>query len=452
MDQQVEVLRARLAEISERCAQIQESADRSGRGLTRAENSEIETLFEEFETVEKQLATRERIANIGGGGRKTEPNPIGGGMPGAGGRRFDPRQCALTGGRYADLFGPVPNSAKQSNPFRSFGEYALAAIHDPLDPRLRQIRGDAGGMTEGVGEDGGFAVPLQFFGDLLDASYELEALRPRCGVIPMSSNMVVTPRFDYFDNTNAKRAGLTLQWADEGGTFTDQKAKVLPMTIRANKAGIFVRVTNEAAEDIPSFERRLQAAMVNAIAAGLDYAILWGTGAGTWLGVLQAPALIVVPKETASPQAADTLLEINIVKMAAALHPSCWRNAIWLCSPSTLSQLFQMSQAIGPYQGVRTAMITQTDQGLRILGKEVVVTDACAIVGDLGDLILGDFSKYVVGLRREARLETTIHANWATDEWGVRMILRAGAQPEWGSPVKLRTGDTVSSFVALEAR
>jgi HK97 family phage major capsid protein len=268
----------------------------------------------------------------------------------------------------------------------------------------------------------------------------------------MSSNMVVTPRFDYFDNTNAKRAGLTLQWADEGGTFTDQKAKVLPMTIRANKAGIFVRVTNEAAEDIPSFERRVQAAMVNAIAAGLDYAILWGTGAGTWLGVLQAPALIVVPKETASPQAPDSLLEINITKMAAALHPSCWRNAIWLCSPSTLAQLFQMSQATGPYQGVRTAMIAQTDQGLRILGKEVVVTDACAIVGDVGDLVLGDFSKYVVGLRREARLETTIHANWQTDELGVRMILRAGAQPEWQSPVKLRTGDEVSCFVALEAR
>ena len=58
------------------------------------------------------------------------------------------------------------------------------------------------------GEDGGYAVPTQFFGDLLDASYELEALRPRCGVIPMSSNMVVTPRFDYFLDSTDRRNRL----------------------------------------------------------------------------------------------------------------------------------------------------------------------------------------------------------------------------------------------------
>ena len=75
MDQQAEVLRARLAEIADRCQQIQEAADRSGREITRAENSEIETLSEEFETVEKQLQARERIAGITGGGARPTPAP-----------------------------------------------------------------------------------------------------------------------------------------------------------------------------------------------------------------------------------------------------------------------------------------------------------------------------------------------------------------------------------------
>ena len=67
--------------------------------------------------------------------------------------------------------------------------------------------------------------------------------------------------------------------------------------------------------------------------------------------------------------------------------------------------------------------------------------------------MLGDFSKYLVGLRREARLETSIHSGWQTDEMGVRMILRLAGQPEWISAVKPRDGtNTVSCFVALETR
>jgi hypothetical protein len=55
-----------------------------------------------------------------------------------------------------------------------------------------------------------------------------------------------------------------------------------------------------------------------------------------------------------------------------------------------------------------------------------------------GDLILGDFSKYLIGLRREARLETSIHSGWQTNEMGVRMIVRLAGQPEWKAPVKPR--------------
>lgn len=451
---QIEALHIRMGQIALRAEQIQAAADQEGRELTRTESVEIDTLVEEFDVVERQIKTREGAARITVGGRKTEPNPIDGPALSAPRRSsfishlVPPSERRVLGARMAELFGSPPNTGKI--PFRSAEEYFRTAMVDPADPRFRQIRN--AGLNENIGEDGAYHVPNVYSDVLLDDSLALEALRPRCSVIPMTSNQVFAPQFDYHDNTNGQRAGLALQWADEGGVFVDQKTKTLPLTIRANKCGIFIRATSEVLEDAPSFDVRLHTAMVRAIAAGLDYAILWGNGAGTWLGVLQSPCLKVVAKETAPAQSADTLLEINITKMAAALHPSCWPNAIWVCSPSTLAQLFQMAQATGPYQGVRTAMITQTDQGLRILGKEVVITDAAAILGDLGDLVLGDFSRYLIGLRREVRLETSLHKYWQSDELSIRMIMRAGGQPEWGKPIKLRTGDTVSCFVALEAR
>ena len=69
------------------------------------------------------------------------------------------------------------------------------------------------------------------------------------------------------------------------------------------------------------------------------------------------------------------------------------------------------------------------------------------------DIILADFSQYAIGLRKEMRLESSIHARFSTDQTSWRMIVRIDGQPLWDEVLTLEDGtNTVSPFVTLAAR
>jgi len=430
---------------------IVDEAEASGEALSGDAHDAHQEALAIIAAVKHEMEARDQLgdrAPRSRSGRLSTPTMPGASWQGPTQRGWQSPRFAGRPASYVALFGAPPAAIRDTGSFPSLGAFLIAAAMNPLDPRFRATNA---GMTEEYGEDGGFAVPPGFYANLLDASLEEEVIRPRATVIPMDSSMVAAPSFDYTDQTGAKRAGLVLTWMGESAPATNQVAKLTPIHLRANKGGIWIAVSNEAAEDIPLFERRIVRVTTDAITAGLDLAFLFGNGAGQPLGIMNSPALVTVTKE--SGQAPATINEDNIVKMSARLHPSSWSRAVWLMSPTCVAQVYKLAQAAGPNQGVRTAVITETDQGLRILGKEVIVTDACAPLGTTGDIIFGDLSKYLIGLRREARLQTSVHSGWSTDEIGVRMVLRLGGQPEWKAPIKLRDGtNTVSAFVALETR
>jgi HK97 family phage major capsid protein len=418
---------------------IVDGAETAGRDITPQENDAADYALEVLAGIKDEMDARDKAGDRSprsSTGRLTSPGVPGGGSPEA---------RPLSGGR---LFNQMfPDAPRGRSEFASFGELVLASALNPLDPRLN-IRNAS--MSEGVGADGGFAVPMDFYGGLLDAALDLEVIRPRCNVIPITSNTVAIPMWNN-DTTGTKRAGLTLTWQAEGATASYQSASLVVGNFKAHKGSIYVAVSNEAAEDIPVFARRIETAMVNAIAAGLDWVFTFGTGVGQPLGIMNAPALITVSKE--GSQSADTIVEANVLKMAARLQPSSWANSVWLASPTALAQILALAQAAGPFAGGRTALFTERDGSLFLLTRPLIVTDACAPIGDTGDLILCDPSKYLVALRREARLESSIHVKFDADQLAVRMVLRLDGQPDQGAAMKLRDGtNTVSAFVALEAR
>src|SRR5262245_4218461 len=107
-----------------------------------------------------------------------------------------------------------------------------SAVREAMLNPTEKPRSFKNSMSEGVGEDGGFAVPPGWYGGLLDESLEVEQLRPLCNVIPMTGPQVTVPAFDNTTQTGAKRANLQLVWADELSTQTDQTAKLRTMTLR----------------------------------------------------------------------------------------------------------------------------------------------------------------------------------------------------------------------------
>jgi HK97 family phage major capsid protein len=83
--------------------------------------------------------------------------------------------------------------------------------------------------------------------------------------------------------------------------------------------------------------------------------------------------------------------------------------------------------------------MTESNGQFSILTRPVIFTEKTETLGNKGDLMLCDFSQYVVGLREGMRFDTSIQ--------------RHDGQPLWDSALTLEDGSTtVSPFVVLEAR
>ncbi len=133
-----------------------------------------------------------------------------------------------------------------------------------------------------------------------------------------------------------------------------------------------------------------------------DKAFLKGSGAGEPLGILNSDCLLVQAKE--SGQSASTINYLNLTGMLSMLHPACFKGSVWICHQSTIPQLLQLSIAVGT-GGSHVPVMTEKDGGFSILTRPVIFTEKVEALRSQGDILLADFSQYVVGLREEMRID-----------------------------------------------
>jgi len=129
-------------------------------------------------------------------------------------------------------------------------------------------------------------------------------------------------------------------------------------------------------------------------------------------------------------------------------------STVWLAHPTCKPQLMTMHQSVGtgggpvyiPSEGAASKPYET------LLGKRVIYTTHCATLGDAGDIILADLSRYGVGLRREMRLDKSQHYSFNTDEEYWRLIARVDGKPLDSSTTTLPDGTEVAPFVTLAER
>jgi HK97 family phage major capsid protein len=73
-------------------------------------------------------------------------------------------------------------------------------------------------------------------------------------------------------------------------------------------------------------------------------------------------------------------------------------------------------------------------------------------LGDLGDILLVDLTKYAVGLRHELQIDVSNAPGWLTDTISYRVVVRVDGMPIWSSAFTPEHGVTQSWAVMLQAR
>ena len=100
-------------------------------------------------------------------------------------------------------------------------------------------------------------------------------------------------------------------------------------------------VSDELLQDQTALESIASQAFSEEIMFMTEDAIFEGDGVGKPLGVLNAPCLVTVPKD--SGQATQTLSLNNIVTMWARMWIRSRKNAVWFIKQDVEPQLYQLS-------------------------------------------------------------------------------------------------------------
>ena len=423
-------------------------------GTTRADQVRREAAERELAEITEELGTapsavttdvRDRMRRVGAGPANDAGMTYA--LPSIGSRTEGPARGTIAAG-LASLFGDTEPMA------------------DPdLDPEARAevdrvLSAVASGqlMAEGLTtrQDGALAVPGPMSRRWLETALEDEshiARLCRFEPFPVEGNSWTFPAWDDVDETSDAEAGVTAAWTEERGTLSPQKPKLRAFTAHLKKLGVLVRVSSEMQSDaVSSFASQLSMKLTRALGKRLDKAIIDGSGAGMPEGVLNSDATITVSKE--GSQAANTILLENITKMYSRLLPSAAERATWLIHTSTLPQMLQLSLAIGTAGAIPAwGFVPDGRGGYTLLGRPVVVTSRLSQLGTVGDIIVGDFSQYLLTTKGSVALARSEHLYFDSDEIAVRGIVRADGGVTLKGPVTPQSGsDTLSAFVTLETR
>jgi HK97 family phage major capsid protein len=317
-------------------------------------------------------------------------------------------------------------------------------------------------MGEGVGEDGGFLVPPEFRDGIMKVVEGEDSLLSRCDGSTTARN-AVTQNLD--ETTPWSTAGIVAYWEGEGQAAATSGAKVGQTTLRLNKLFARVDVTDELLEDAPQLDNYLRVKAPEVMTSVINLAIISGNGVGKPLGFMKSSALVTVAKETSQPS--DTLHHRNVVKMMSRMYAPCWPRSIWIMNQDVLPQLNLMAfQDVGqrtasdtsaspfPAYMPPTTLLAGEPFGT-LLGRPILPLQGMETLGDLGDIALVDLTKYrAITKSGGARVDTSIHLKFDTDETVFRFIFRLAGAPWWSKPITPRSGssNTLSAFVTLASR
>lgn len=349
----------------------------------------------------------------------------------------------------------------------SFGEFlrdiafATRSQMRDVSPRLamhqkRNIKAAASGGNEALPAEGGFLVGTDFVAGIVQRMYD-NSLAARCARmgITAASNAVKINGIDETSRADGSRyGGVRGYWVEEAGTITSSKPKFRQIEFQLKKLAALAYATDELLADAPALESIITTVVSGELGFKLQDALINGDGAGKPLGILESPCLVTVSKETG--QAADTVVLENISKMWARMWAPSRANSVWLINQEMEPQLDLLAVPVG----TGGAPVYMPPGGLadapygRMKGRPVIAIEQCQALGDAGDIILADFSQYMLVDKGGVQSASSMHVLFTTDEMTFRFIYRVDGQPLWNSaltPFK-GTSSTLSPFVTLAAR
>lgn len=342
-----------------------------------------------------------------------------------------------------------------NSPREYFGAVVKASVNPGKhkDARLNYLAAVGSDEHSGASDPyGGFLVPEGMSPQLLTLGIESNPLIGRVQNIPMGSPSIkINARVDKNHSTSVS-GGLTVSRRGETGAFSSSRMEFEQIELTAATLAGLSYSTEELLRDSPqSVGALLEAGFRDQFASQNVLDLLYGTGVGEPLGVLNSGATVTVAKE--GGQTADTIVTNNILKMRQRVYN--YSNAIWMANHDTYIELTKLNIESTTPVGATFLFApgNGTDRPDTLLGRPIIFSEYAATLGDKGDIMCVNMAEYLYGVYQPLESAESIHVRFLNHEQAFKFTLRDAGAPWWKTAMTPAKGaNTMSPFVTLAAR
>lgn len=334
----------------------------------------------------------------------------------------------------------------------------------PTEKYTKRVNGEIQkvALAENSGVTGGYIVPPQVSSELLAIASEDAWIEPKARVVPMTSR---TMQFPILDVTTAQStgynpylAGIYAKWQPEASSIAESEPAFRMTDFTAWDLVLYTVSSNQLLNDNAV---ALDSLLTDLFATGItwyrEYAYLRGTGAGSSmpLGVINAPATYVQTRATS-----NEFSYADAAAMFSRLQARSRETACWSVHQSVLPELIKMNSG-----GTAVSFLVWVNPtpngpagpaGMRLPnaflnGLPLFITDKQPALGTTGDVVLCDWSQYIIGDRMDLQIDVSTHALFRNNQTAWRVVSRLDGKPWLNSTITDPAGFVVSPFVALSS-
>jgi len=312
-------------------------------------------------------------------------------------------------------------------------------------------------LAEGSGTTGGYTVAPTYAGELLKLASEESIVRPYANVKKLPAREAYYPMlnqtFTPSGGASAYYGGVNMQWTGEAQPRPATEPNFKQVHVVTHELAGLCKISRTLMSDsMIAMEAELKSLFAGAIAYAEDIAFLNGDGNAKPKGVLQSPALITY----ATRSAANSFKLADAANMMGAMMPQSRPKSVWVLVNNLFSNLVQLQDGSGrvtylPNVGTGYNEAKLTGQ-LLLFGRPVLFTERLNTLGSFGDVLLADFSKYIVADTGTLEIAASDQYAFNTNQITFRIIQRVDGQPQLDEPFCQQDGVTkISPFVSLSS-
>lgn len=334
-----------------------------------------------------------------------------------------------------------PGGPEARREFENFGEFMYAVRFQPNDQRLSGMYAE---QRMDDGSSGGFAVPTQFRGELMEVSPQEAIVRPRATVIPAGTppdSEITMPALDQTSSENMY-GGVSVDWIGEGGDKPETDAHLREITLRPHEVAAHVALTDKLLRNWPAASSLIARLLRNAVIAAEDDNFFSGDGVAKPHGVIESGGAY-----THNRNGANAIAYTDVENMFAHLLMR-GGSPVWVASQSASVQLTSMEDTEGHLIWQPNARESVPGN---MLGYPLAWNERSPTLGNKGDLSLLDLSYYLIKDGSGPFVAASEHVHFKKNKTVVKITWNVDGQGWLTEPITQENGShQVSPFVVLD--